>query len=74
MVISGDLLTAIPVVERLEEKLSLPVLKSYVCPGWDSNTQSSASEFELNDSFANIWGVKLWFFFCFKDFEVFKLL
>ena len=33
-----------PIPGHLTVKLSLPVLTTYVCRGWDSNTQSSACE------------------------------
>ena len=34
--------TLATIAERLAEELSLPVLVTWVCPGWDSNTQPSA--------------------------------
>ena len=36
--------TSAPIAERLAVELSLPVFTTYVCRGWDSNTQPSACE------------------------------
>ena len=33
--------TLTPITENLAVELSLPILKAYVCRGWDSNTQPS---------------------------------
>ena len=35
-------MTLTPSAERLEVELSIPVFTTYVCSGWDSNTQFSA--------------------------------
>ena len=36
--------TLTPIAERLAVELSLPIFKTKVCRGWDSNTQTSACE------------------------------
>ena len=36
--------TSAPIAERLAVELSLPDFTTYVCRGWDSNTQPSACE------------------------------
>ena len=40
---TGHLFIVTPIAERLTVELSPPVLTNWVCRGWDSNTQPSAS-------------------------------
>ena len=42
--LQGHVSLVTPIPGHLTVKLSLPVLTTYVCRGWDSNTQSSACE------------------------------
>ena len=50
--------TLTPNAERLAVELSLPVFTSWVCRGWDSNTQPSACE-------ANALTIQPGVYFCF---------